>query len=72
MLNNHAKKPGPYNRGQRSSLMWDRRPLDTQIQDKLFDLKPARADEKEFGDCKDFLATNGENIDDLFYERDMV
>jgi hypothetical protein len=29
-------------------------------------------DEKEFGDCKDFLATHGEKIDDIFYDRDMV
>lgn len=72
MLKNHSKIPGPYNRGQRSALIWDRRPINTQILRKLFDTKQHRLDEKEFGDCKDFLATHGEKIDDIFYDRDMV
>lgn len=72
MLQNHAKPPGPFNRGMRSALSWDKRPLRTQILQTLSDTKPYRADGREFQECRDFLATNGENIDDLFYERDMV
>ena len=37
MLKNHSKPPGPYNRGDRSMLIHDKRPLADQILEKIRD-----------------------------------
>lgn len=58
MLQNHAKPPGPSNRGLRSELKWDKRPIDIQIIDRVKDVQKPRPDEKELKELKDLLATH--------------
>ena len=70
MLKNHSKPPGPWNRGDRSALVYDKRPIEVRILEKVLDKKP-RKDEKHMKELKDLMATQSHEIDDIFYDRGM-
>jgi hypothetical protein len=56
MLQNHSKPPGPFNRGQRSALVYDKRPIATRIMENLGERR-GRPDEKHLKELKDLMAT---------------
>lgn len=50
MLNNHAKPPGPSNRGVRSEIIYDKRPISEQIDEHIVDHEKPSKNGKEFRD----------------------
>ena len=66
MLQNHARPPGPYNRGQRSLVIYDKRPLVEQIVDRIVDREP-QTDLKEVDNYFDKF---NDEVEDHFAERD--
>ena len=72
LLQNHARPPGPWNRGEVSALLWDKRPLDVQIGEQITDVEPYRADRKEFGEIEDLMATQYGKVDEIFYEQQLL
>jgi len=71
MLKNHSKPPGPSNRGERSELKADKRPIADQIMSNIRDTEQPSKDGKEYADLKNMMYTVHDDIDDFFHERDM-
>ena len=71
MLKNHKKPPGPFNRGERSALIYDKRPLAEQILTNIRDVEKTTKDGSEFKDFKDLMANSSEDIDDVFINREL-
>lgn len=55
MLQNHSKPVGAQNRGERSGMVYDRRPLEDQIIDKIVDREPYTKDGSEFKEFNKFM-----------------
>jgi hypothetical protein len=58
MLNNHAKPPGPSNRGLRSEIIYDKRPISEQINDNIVDTEKPTRNGKEFRDLEEMIRQN--------------
>lgn len=71
MLQNHAKPPGAYNRGDRSAISFDKRPLEEQILDKIVDREIYTKDGREFKDYKNFMFKQHEEVDEYFNDREL-
>jgi hypothetical protein len=55
MLNNHAKPPGPSNRGIRSEIIYDKRPISEQINENIFDTEKPTRNGEEFRDLNEMI-----------------
>ncbi len=66
MLQNHSRPPGPYNRGQRSLVSYDKRPLVDQIVDRIVDKEP-QSDLKE---VEHYFDKFNPDVEEHFAERD--
>lgn len=66
MLQNHTRPPGPSNRGQRSELIYDKRPLADQIMENIRDHEEPTNDGKEYTDFNDFMKNQQPEIDEVF------
>lgn len=71
MLQNHTRPPGPQNRGQRSELIHDKRPLADQIMDNIKDNEKPTQSGKEYRDFNDFMSNQQPDIDEVFAQREM-